>query len=1039
MMDELDGYGKRSVGNIGAAAVGLAGALNPTVSITSAAVALVVQAIQSVVPDAKWLRKKLSGSVGRAVLQVAERRGREFSHIPVEDKQAAGEWVLSAVSSSDYRALGAALLGRSAFVKHLKKQFRLEWEPTGDWNDELSDYVEELSSAAHPAVLGVIQQKEFLEGSERAALLVLYSRLVDLETAVDDLAPIMKLRECVSEAVLLHPIVGGSIPRLAPAFQPRTETQGVERAFGEANAPRICLVTGARGMGKTQVAASYAQERIKRGWNFVGWVPARSREQAVAGLAEIARANGISLADDPLRAVNDLLVWLQRYGKEEKLLVFDNVGNFDDLEGLLPTDPGTQVILTSVSDTTNMGERVPMGPYPAEIAVDYLLEATGSGDGDGALAVAKELGFHPLAVAQAAVMMGLTGYDFTEYLEHLRAAPLSRSMRPAEGSGYSQRVDNALRIAYIETLKRIGQKEPPLDEAGRRVLAALSLLGEEGVPRRWLSVLSKDPVTAQETVGELVRHGVLSQSGEADQVSIHRLQAQVVVEDLFEAGELECAVEAAVNVIESLDAHGPVAVGQRELVSRVTGQFISVLDQSWSSALVEHGEWLRQAARAIASAASVSSPYPGILLAPYLELIELKFGPQSPLLLQGTTSLAHCYLQAGKVEEATDALAWVQETLERSGGDQDLNALTTQSNLGAAFVRAGRLDEGLPVLECSREALLCTVGANHPQTLTTEANLAEAYLQVGRAQEALDIYGHVLAERVAVLAPTDRSLLRTRRGVAAAHRDLGQLVDSASILEELTRDADMILGQEDPDSLTFWNDLAAVHRRMGRNDESAKIDERVLLARSRELGAVHPDTMTSRNNLATTYGRLGRVEDGLLLLRENLDESEKHLGVAHVDTLKARYNFATRLQVAGKTAEAIALLEKNLEAAPSTVAPSHPIVLQSRNGLGTAYVSYGSAEKAVPLLEQNLAERVEILGPDHRDAIVSRINLAAALEAAGEVGKALRLFEENLARAEWELGISDPQTVFYRVDLVCRRGSLRLRAQKQRRRSRRRG
>ena len=1033
MMNELEGYGKSPAADIGAAALGLAAAMSPGISTTSAAVKLAVQAMQSLVPDAKRLRKKLSGPVGRAVSRVAEERGSEFASIPAEDRQAVDEWLRSAASSPDYQAVGAAFLGRSVFVEHLKKQFRLEREPTGDWNDELSDYVEELARMAHPMVFGVIQQKDLLEGAERAVLKTLHSRLVDLETAVGDIEQVVNLRKSISEAMLLTPIVGGSIPRLVTAFQPRTETQRIEGALSEGPAPRVCLVTGPRGTGKTQIAASYAQERIELGWKFVGWVPASTRELAVSGLAEIARANGVSLEDDPVRAVNDLQVWLQRCGEQEKkLLVFDNVRSFDDLEGLLPTDPGTQVVLTSVSDTTAVGVRVPVGPYPTGTAVDYLLETTGSGDSNGALAVAKELGFHPLAIAQAAVFIGLTGYEFTEYLEHLRATSLGRSVRPAEGSGYSQRVDDALRVAYVETLRVLGEKEPPLNEAGQRVLAALSFLGEAGVPRRWLSALAEDPATAQETVGELVRRGVLSQSEDDELVSIHRLQAQVIGEDLLEAGELENAVEAAVRVIASLDADGAAAREQRELASRACGQFASVVDQPWSSELVEHGEWLRQAARAIELAADASSPYAGISLAPYLALIELRFGPQSPLLLQATTSLAYCYLQAGRVEEATDALVRVQQTLESRGEDQDFNALTTQSNLGATLVRAGRTSEGLLMLERSRGGLLQTVQADHPQTLTIEVNLAAAYLQVGRAREALDIYERVLAKRVAVLAPTDRSLMKTRRGVAAALRGLGRLAESASVLERLTQDADMILGQDDPDALTFWNDLAAVYRRMGRNDESVEVDRRLLLARSEELGGVHPDTMMSRNNLAVSYGDLGRVEEGLVLLKENLEESEKHLGVAHVDTLQARYNLATRLQVAGKTAEAIALQEKNLEVAPSTVAPSHPIILQSRNGLGTAYISYGLAEKAVPVLEQNLAERVRMLGPDHRDTVVSRMNLAAALEAAGEIGKVLRLLEDNLARAERELGISNRQTVVYRVDLVCQREWLRLRGRKQR-------
>src|ERR1700728_2998347 len=89
-------------------------------------------------------------------------------------------------------------------------------------------------------------------------------------------------------------VVVGQVPREPLGFVGRDliETLAVAAATGRAAV--ICAVTGLRGVGKTQLAAAYARQRLTDGWGLVGWINAESRQSLVTGLAAVAGRLGVA-------------------------------------------------------------------------------------------------------------------------------------------------------------------------------------------------------------------------------------------------------------------------------------------------------------------------------------------------------------------------------------------------------------------------------------------------------------------------------------------------------------------------------------------------------------------------------------------------------------------------------------------------------------------------------------------------------------------------------------------------------------------------
>jgi len=800
----------------------------------------------------------------------------------------------------------------------------------------------------------------------------------------------------------------GSRPRVSAGFVKREGQDELFDAIFTRAEPRTVL-TGMRGCGKTQLAAKVAAKCEDEGWPIVAWINAASRKDLVADLYEFALRAGINAPQDvpPETIIRRFLDQLRSANAADRLFVFDNVENLDDLKGITPEGCGVRVIITTTRhlDWNSLGWwPMTVGIFDREQSIALLCERTGDTHRDAADRIAELLGDLPVAVAQAAATAKWGGYTLSDYLDRLSNHPLESSISRLEGDEYPDAVGVALFMAYEQALEQLRAAHPQQERIAISLLDALSLLAASGVPTHWLLELHDDSNPVRDTLSFLKSASILQESIDGNKSIIHRLQGQVYRETyLSDQEKLSEARAHTTTLLNKVDVDRiEYFEQQRQETRNLVEQIGATTSQDHSHPLFSDPDFVVLLATTIRNAADLGMPQLALTLTDSVTQAGKSLGPNQPHTLAARHNLANAYRDAGRLDEA---IALHEQTLEDSTrilGPHHPDTLTSRNSLAGAYRDAGRLDEAITLYEQNLKDLEGLLDPDHPYTLTSRNNLAYAYQDAGRLTEAITLYEQTLEDRTRILGPDHPDTLTLRLNLAYAYQDAGRLTEAITLYEQNLKDLEGLLGPDHPYTLTSRNNLASAYQDAGRLNEAITLYEQNLKDLEGLLGPDHPHTLASRNNLASAYQDAGRLDEAITLFEQTLTDRTRILGPHHPHTLQARNNLASAYQDAGRLDEAIPLFEQTLTDRTRILGPHHPRTLITRNNLAVAYQTADRLDEAITLYEQTLEDSTRILGPHHPDTLTSRNNLAVAYRAAGRIEDAEKLFERPSGTEEDE-------------------------------------
>ncbi|WP_333775871.1 tetratricopeptide repeat protein, partial [Streptomyces sp. IBSBF 3136] len=509
------------------------------------------------------------------------------------------------------------------------------------------------------------------------------------------------------------PVWVGDVPRLAAAFQPRTAIR--DHADGARREGRDVVLSGAGGVGKSQLAASLArqlrdQEHTRgAGLDVLVWARATGPDQIITAYAEAAGQLHLPGADqeDEGGAARLFVRWLAAT-RRRWLVVLDDVTDPAPLGEWWPdsgTGNGWVLATTRREDAQLSGQGrtlIRLGLYTREEAGAYLRRRlTDAGhahlhDPGRADELADELGDLPLALGHAAAYLINTRRTMPDYLTLLRdtSSRLGDLLPPsADTEGYGRPVTASLLLSLdaVDAADTTHLARPLLhlaslmDSHGHPATAwttpaALSHLRTARPPRRRRLRRHHPAVTEGEVRSALEclrTYALITQDTATAPIRMHALTARAVRETI-PTGMVPATARTAADAILSLWPRHDHE--ERELAAALRANAVH-LDELTRPAL-----WQPEAHPCIYRVSS-SLTDAGL----YQQAIEYDertarhsydiHGPDHPDTLSARNNLANSYGDAGRIQDALDLRERVLADRERILGDDHPDTLSARNNL----------------------------------------------------------------------------------------------------------------------------------------------------------------------------------------------------------------------------------------------------------------------------------------------------------------------------------------------------------------------
>ncbi len=726
----------------------------------------------------------------------------------------------------------------------------------------------------------------------------------------------------------------------------------------------ITALHGLRGVGKTTLAAAYA-ERRRGDYGATWWIRAQAESTLRADLVALGIRLGWVGADDKEEPAVEAMMERLRHEGEGILLIFDNAVDADALKPYLPRGGVARVLVTSNAHAwRGVAAPVEIRLWPKEIGADYLIVRTGrEAERNAAEALSLALGGLPLAHEQAAAYCERLDVSLADYRKRFETAP-SRLLDDARHA--PAEYHDGLTVA--KTFALAIEEAAKLHPAAEPLIIHAALLAPEPIP---LFLFAE----AREKFGERLAL-MLADDGLDEAMAALRTLALVYRETIVDERDASIAADA-------IRLHRLV----REVAAvRCEGE---LRDQSWRA--------LVAALLAVYPSDGIGNPTswprcasltPHLLSVCETEVVNAAASAECADLLNRA---GEYFFYRGAYLEARPRYERALAIYEKVLGPEHPDTALSLNNLGGLLYAQDNLTGSRPLYERALAIREKVLGPEHPDTATSLNSLASLLQAQGDLAGSWPLYERALAIREKVFGPEHPYMALSLNSLASLVEDQGDLAGSLPLYERALAIREKVLGPEHPDTATSLNSLGGLLYAQDNLTGSRRLVERALAIREKVLGPEHPDTAMSLCTLAYVLQAQGDLAAAQPLVERALAIDEKVLGPEHVNTATDLSNIARLLSKSGHTDDAEPLFKRVIAIKENALGLGHPQTQRHCSHYARHCLDTGRATKALSLGQAALAAHEMASGPNHPWTKDSARVTADALDAQGNTDEAAEL------------------------------------------------
>ncbi len=321
----------------------------------------------------------------------------------------------------------------------------------------------------------------------------------------------------------------------------------------------LSAVSGLGGIGKTQLGIQYIHHP-EQSYSHRFWFRAETESVLLSDYIELARQFKISLEEkapksDVIKAVTR---HLEKY--TNWLAVFDNAGDYEQLKEFLPANGGHLIITTRRQEWHNVGLKIEVDIFSEAESIDCLQKIIQRKNQikteiSFMRLLAKELGYLPLALAQAGAYIQQCGISVESYLNLYSqqsmllladetlppySAEIISSYDKKNDDDKQEKIKKTIATTWMISLNAIQREEEKVGEpkVSLLVLQAIAYLNPDNVSRnlleQWMRFAeltnssASTKIMLNNAIKRLLNYSMILANVSENTISIHRLLQTVI-------------------------------------------------------------------------------------------------------------------------------------------------------------------------------------------------------------------------------------------------------------------------------------------------------------------------------------------------------------------------------------------------------------------------------------------------------------------------------------------------------------------------------